>query len=135
VCEQGFFDCTSKDLGVCKEKECNECPFDAKCDQAEKLETLQTKGDFWRAINNTNVFYQCPALGACKGGRIEGGNRDSQCSEGYLGVRCEVCDYEKGYAIHQPGDKCSLCKPNEGRNSVWIAVARVQLLPSAGCWF
>jgi hypothetical protein len=123
VCEQGFFDCTSKDLGVCKEKECSECPFDAKCDQAEKLETLQTKGNFWRAINNTNVFYQCPALGACKGGRIEGGDRDSQCAEGYLGVRCEVCDYKKGYAIHQPGDKCSLCKPNEGRNSVYIAVA------------
>jgi hypothetical protein len=125
VCEQGFFDCTSKDLGVCKEKECSECPFDATCDQAETLETLQTNEDFWHAINNTIAFYQCPKLGACIGGRISRGNPDSQCAKDYVGVRCELCDYSIGYAIHQPGGMCSLCKPNEGRNSVFLAVAGI----------
>jgi hypothetical protein len=124
VCEQGYFDCTSKDPGVCQLNECNECPFEAACEQAEKLESLQARKDYWRAINNTNVFHQCPKIGACKGGRVtDDGNRDSQCTEGYVGVRCEICDYSKGYAIHQPGDKCSVCKLNEGRNSVYLAVA------------
>jgi hypothetical protein len=120
VCEQSYFDCTS-DLGVCKLNECNECPFDAKCDQAETLDSLQARGDLWRATNRTIVFHQCPQLGACKGGRVLNGSRDSQCASGYAGVRCELCDYENGYAVHQPGSKCSLCKPNEGRDSMYLA--------------
>jgi hypothetical protein len=51
------------------------------------------------------------------------GNRDAQCNDGFVGVRCELCDYENGYAIHQPGNKCSKCTPNEGRNSMYLSVA------------
>jgi hypothetical protein len=51
------------------------------------------------------------------------GDRDAQCNDGFVGVRCELCDYENGYAIHQPGNKCSKCTPNEGRNSVYLSVA------------
>ena len=34
---------------------------------------------------------------------------------------CQLCDAENGYAIHQPGDVCAICKPNEGRNSLYLA--------------
>jgi hypothetical protein len=124
VCTLGYFDCTTpQDSSVCKQDECNECPFEAICDQAETLESLQGKQGFWRAINTSNVFHQCPKLGACRGGRIVEGNRDQQCATGYVGVRCELCDSENGYAIHQPGDICSVCKPNEGLNSLYLSVA------------
>ena len=56
------------------------------------------------------------------------GSRNSQCTSGYVGVRCELCDYESGYALHQPGDKCSICKPDEGRDSVYLAVGVLCLL-------
>eukprot|EP00935_MAST-01C_sp_MAST-1C-sp1_P000003 g3.t1 len=122
-CDQGYFDCTNPaSPEVCEQDECTQCPFDAICNQSETLESLQARGDFWRAINTTNVFYQCPKLGTCTGGRIIAGNRDSQCATGYIGIRCELCDYENGYAIHQPGNVCTECLPNEGRNSVYIAV-------------
>lgn len=113
VCEQGFFDCTNpQDDSVCKRKECNECPYDAICNQSETLESLQTRADFWRATNNTNVFHQCLKPDACAGGRIDQGNTDSQCATGYSGLRCQLCDTANGYAKHQPGDVCSKCKPN-----------------------
>jgi hypothetical protein len=122
VCEPGYFDCTTAGAEICKLDECNECPFDASCDQAETLESLQAKRGFWRAVNHTKTFYQCSNFDACKGGRIHSSNRDSQCNVGYVGVRCELCDYESGYAIHQPGNKCSKCKKNEGQHSVYLAV-------------
>jgi hypothetical protein len=121
VCEPGYFDCTTAGAEICKLDECNECPFHASCDQAETLESLQAKRGFWRAVNHTNVFHQCPNLDACKGGRIHSSNRDSQCNVGYVGVRCELCDYESGYAIHRPSNKCSKCKKNEGQHSVYLA--------------
>jgi hypothetical protein len=52
-----------------------------------------------------------------------GGNRDWQCATGYLGVMCGLCDSENGYAIHQPGNKCTQCAPGEGQHSIYIAVA------------
>jgi hypothetical protein len=122
VCEKGYFICTSKDPNVCEADECNDCPFHAVCDQAETLESLAVDKDFWRAINSTVAIHQCPRLGSCKGGRIVDGDRNWLCELGYVGVRCELCDYEKGYAVHQPGNTCSKCGPNEGRQSLYIAI-------------
>jgi hypothetical protein len=115
VCKPDYFDCTSSDIGVCKPNECNECPFHAACELAETLESLQAKSNYWRATNSTTEFHQCPKLGSCQGGQIINGARDSQCAEGYVGVRCESCNYENGYALRPPASKCSKCAPNEGK--------------------
>jgi hypothetical protein len=120
VCQKGHYDCTSGDPSVCKAEECNECPLDAKCDQAETLSSLQTNKGFWRAINDTTIFHQCPVEAACNGGSIIEG-RDSQCAAGYVGVRCEACDYENGFALHHPGRKCAKCGETEGQNTVFLA--------------
>jgi hypothetical protein len=124
VCEQGYFMCTSKDHSVCDAGECNACPFDAACDQAETLESMQVDKHFWRAINSTVAIHQCPRPGSCKGGRIVDGDRNLLCTEGYVGVRCELCDYENGYVVHQPGNTCSKCGPNEGKQSVYTALGK-----------
>jgi hypothetical protein len=121
VCKEGYFDCTSTELFVCKPDECNECPLDAKCDQAETLASLQTNKGYWRAINDTTVFHQCTKESACTGGPIVEGDRNSQCVAGYIGVRCEECDYQNGYALHQPGSKCTICGPSEGLYSAYVA--------------
>jgi hypothetical protein len=42
---------------------------------------------------------------------------------GYIGLQCMLCDEENGYALHQPGNKCTQCGENEGRNSVIFVVA------------
>jgi hypothetical protein len=89
VCNTGFFDCTSEDPAVCKADECNECPFDARCDEAETLASLQTNKGYWRAINDSTVFHQCPKESSCIGGPIIEGARNSQCAMGYIGLRCE----------------------------------------------
>jgi hypothetical protein len=117
ACKEGYYDCTSGDPAVCKAEECNECPFDAKCDQAETLASLQTNKGFWRAINDTTIFHQCPFETACSGGPIVEG-RDSQCATGYVGVRCESCDRQNGFALRQLGRKCAKCGETEGRNTL-----------------
>jgi hypothetical protein len=129
VCEQDYFDCTNPaDNTVCDVRQCNKCPHDAVCSEATTLESLHTKHGFWRAINNRTVFHACPKIASCKGGPIVNGSRDSQCASGYVGVRCELCDYENGYAIHQPRAKCSKCAQNEGTYSLILAIGSILAL-------
>jgi hypothetical protein len=128
VCEQGYFMCTSQDPSVCKVDECNDCPFDAACNQSETLESMQVDKNFWRATNSTVTIHRCPRPGSCKGGRIVEGDRNWLCNEGYSGVRCELCDYEKGYAVHQPGNKCTMCGLNEGKQSVYTALGKLRVI-------
>jgi hypothetical protein len=141
VCESSYFDCTNPaGPEVCKEGKCDKCPLSAECEQAGTLQSLIAEPGYWRAINSTTVFRPCPKLGQCGGGQIVNGSRDAQCAKGYVGVRCELCDYDSGYALHQPGESCSKCKPNEGRDTLILVLCAVVLvvlfaaITSYGCW-
>jgi hypothetical protein len=134
--------CESNPAGpeVCKKGKCDKCPLSAECEQAGTLQSLIAEPGYWRAINSTTVFRPCPKLGQCGGGQIVNGSRDAQCAKGYVGVRCELCDYDSGYALHQPGESCSKCKPNEGRDTLILALCAVVLvvlfvaITTYGCW-
>jgi hypothetical protein len=128
VCDQQYFYCASNDQAVCSFDECNQCPDDATCNQSETLESLRSKGGFWRATNNTNIFYPCVRPASCKGERIVNGSRDTQCTEGYVGVKCELCDYDNNYAIHQPGAQCTKCQPGEGQDSFLVGLLTICIL-------
>ena len=126
-CEAGQFLCTI-------EAECNNlhrcmrCPPGALCDlEGETLQTLQAKGNFWRATNRTIVFHPCPSVGACSSGRISS-TTDDQCLPGHTGLRCELCDTENGYALKKPQNLCVPCARNEGRNSVIAATGVLAVL-------
>jgi hypothetical protein len=73
-----------------------------------ELYSLPAAIGFWRATNSSTTFYPCPLEEACAGNAIQSSNRDYQCAEGYVGVRCELCDTGKDY-VKQVGGTCGSC--------------------------
>jgi surface protein len=138
-CKAQYFLCTSAaSIARCRQDQCSACPYDAVCSLGENLQTLQSSKRFWRATENSTVFHRCLQPEACIGGRIIR-SRDNQCAAGYLGVRCELCDRDSGFAVHySPMKVCSLCGKSKGVISAFITagafVAVVLLLWACIKW-
>jgi ubiquitin C-terminal hydrolase len=94
---------------------CLRCPDGASCTQGTRLGTLDTNKGSWRATNTTIILHKCPLASSCKGGQIKS-NTDDQCTLGYSGLKCKLCDRIKEYA-KQYLELCVKCKPNEG---MWV---------------
>ena len=106
-CTLGYYYNSRADDG----EECQTCPAAASCVNrvgnwtgGSTLAQLELNSGFWRATNNSTLFRECPFKGACQGGSVP----RAQCSEGYKGHLCAVCD--QGYAS-SPKDKyaCIQC--------------------------
>jgi hypothetical protein len=92
------------------------CPIGGNCTSlGTNLELLGTSKGYWRATDVTSAFHSCNPLlpDTCIGTPKTSFDRDKQCKDGYTGLRCEVCDYEKDY-VKKVGGSCGKCTKGEG---------------------
>ena len=45
--------------------------------------------------------------------------RDAQCRLGHMGIRCELCDNERGY-VRKPNGPCAFCGEDEKQQTIWL---------------
>ena len=67
---------------------CLLCPSGAFCSKGVIQKVYE---GYWRNSTESNDVYECPSTdsGSCLG--------ENLCSDGYTGVLCRQCDYEKGF--------------------------------------
>ena len=83
---EGSIDCDACEKGTYMDQEgtCRGCPEGVRCEEAEKLETLELKPGYFRATPESTKVYPCTmGEAACQGGNQSG---DKLCSEGYDGA-------------------------------------------------
>ena len=85
-----------------QEGTCRGCPEGVKCEEAEKLETLELKPGYFRATPESTKVYPCTLdEAACPGGNKTG---DELCNNGYEGPLCDM-------SVTQQGRECRTSHP------------------------
>ena len=85
-----------------QEGTCRGCPEGVKCEEAEKLETLELKPGYFRATAESTEVYPCTmGEAACPGGNKTG---DELCNNGYEGPLCDM-------SVTQQGRECRTSHP------------------------
>ena len=96
LCESGTY---SLDPSI----PCQECPLNkAYCLGGMEM---YPRPNYWRAFNDTDVFYQCPNKDACLGSP-DHRNPFGNCEEGYTGHMCQSC--KNGYS-RSSENTCGVC--------------------------
>ena len=91
---------------------CKTCPTGAVCYGGNQI--VAASG-YWRASNQSDVFFPCPNSAACMGESLNSSNET--CSEGYQGNLCQTC--KLGYS--RDGDNyCTACLDKE-KNAVMVS--------------
>jgi hypothetical protein len=140
LCEKGYFmELVDTDgQGVSEaERVCKPCPDNSNCESngLDQHSLISAQG-YWRATNFSVVFYQCPLVAACPGKAFNMSattmTRDAQCKFGHAGVRCELCDEEKGFVI-RPDGTCEQCDAQKRRTTIIMFVV-VPLVVITSAW-
>lgn len=92
--------------------QCSECPSGASCPGGDQIIPLV---DYYRSHAKRDSVLKCSS-GVCLGG-------EDNCTEGYYGPLCGLCQNEKGY-VNQPDGTCKKCP--DGR--VYILVTALMFL-------
>ncbi|KRX02282.1 hypothetical protein PPERSA_04904 [Pseudocohnilembus persalinus] len=82
---------------------CNVCQDHGQCQGGYRY-NYPDKG-YWRFNKSESTYYQCTHVDeTCLGNDI--------CKEGYTGILCEQCDFEKGYRLNM-FKNCEFCSDNK----------------------
>lgn len=109
-----------------KQEVCLPCMDNADCLGGMKIAVAP---GFWRDTKTREVMWQCFKGSFCEGGYEPGNQYPVKCKEGYYGILCNACRYEKDTEMryYKSGSSCAKC-PNAVINVVRILGFTVLIL-------